>query len=241
MAHFVLVHGSWHGGWCWDSVAMLLRGAGHRVDAPDLAGLGADRTPLVGITLATWRDQIVALIDAAREPVVLVGHSRGGIVISEVAEARPDKIARLVYLAAFLLGDGETVSRTMRADGTSLILPNLIVFEDGISSIVRSEALAETFYGDCTPEEVAHAKALLRPEPVLPNRTPLRLSAERFGRVKRAYIATAADRAVPPALQSKMYTALPCDKLITMDTAHSPFLSAPATLALHLAMLAGAR
>jgi pimeloyl-ACP methyl ester carboxylesterase len=240
MAHFVLVHGSWHGGRCWDSVAMLLRGAGHRVDAPDLAGLGADRTPLAGITLATWRDQIVALVDAAREPVVLVGHSRGGIVISEVAEARPDKIARLVYLAAFLLGDGETIARTMRADGTSLILPNLIVFEDGISSIVRSEGLAETFYGDCTPEEVAQAKALLRPEPVLPNRTALRLSAERFGRVKRAYIATAADRAVPPALQRKMYTALPCDPLITMDTAHSPFLSAPATLALHLAMLAPA-
>ncbi len=88
---------------------MLLRGAGHRVDAPDLAGLGADRTNPAGITLATWRDQIVALADEAVEPIVLVGHSRGGIVISEVAEARPDKIARLVYLAAFLLGDGESI------------------------------------------------------------------------------------------------------------------------------------
>ena len=88
---------------------MLLRGAGHRVDAPDLAGLGTDRTSLADITLATWRDQIAALVDAALEPVVLVGHSRGGIVISEVAEARPDKIARLVYLAAFLLGDGESI------------------------------------------------------------------------------------------------------------------------------------
>jgi pimeloyl-ACP methyl ester carboxylesterase len=238
MASFILVHGSWHGGWCWDSVAMLLRGAGHRVEAPDLAGLGADRTDLADITLASWRDQIAALVDAAPEPVVLVGHSRGGIVISEVAEARPDKIARLVYLAAFLLDDGETIARTMRADGASLILPNLIVFEDGISSIVRGEALAETFYGDCTPEEVADARARLRPEPVLPNRTPVRVSAGRFGRVKRAYIATAADRAVPPALQRKMYTALPCDPVITMDSAHSPFLSAPATLALHLAMLA---
>lgn len=235
MARFILIHGSWHGGWCWDSVALLLAGSGHRVEAPDLAGLGADRTPLAGISLATWREQIVALVDAADEPVILVGHSRGGIVISEVAEARPDKIARLVYLAAFLLRDGESVSRTMRADGTSLILPNLIVFEDGISSIVRGDALAEIFYGGCTPEEVAEARARLRPEPVLPNRTTLRLSAERFGRVKRAYIATAADRAVPPALQRRMYAALPCDTVITMDTAHSPFISAPATLALHLA------
>src|SRR4051794_6397705 len=209
MAIFILVHGSWHGGWCWDSVAMLLAGSGHVVHAPDLAGLGDDRSDLAGITLAGWRDQIVALLDAAEEPVVLVGHSRGGIVISEAAEARPEKIARLVYVAAFLLRDGESISRTMRADGSSLILPNLIVFEDGISSIVRREALAETFYGDCTAAEIAAATSRLRPEPVLPNRTPVHVTAECFGRVRRAYIATAADRAVPPALQHRMYTALP--------------------------------
>jgi pimeloyl-ACP methyl ester carboxylesterase len=238
MATFILVHGSWHGGWCWASVAMLLRGAGHVVHAPDLAGLGEDRSDLATVTLATWREQIVALVDAAREEVVLVGHSRGGIVVSEVAEARPERIARLVYVAAFLLRDGESISRTMRADGGSLILPNLIVFEDGVSSIMRREALAETFYGDCTPAEVAGAAARLRPEPVLPNRTPVHVTEERFGRVKRAYIATALDRAVPPSLQRRMYTALPCDKVIAMETAHSPFISAPATLALHLAMLA---
>jgi pimeloyl-ACP methyl ester carboxylesterase len=180
------VHGSWHGGWCWDGVATLLRGSGHVVRAADLVGLGDDGTDLAGVTLTTWRDQIVALVDAADEPVVLVGHSRGGIVISAVAEARPDRIARLVYVAAFLLRDGESISRTMRADGSSLILPNLVVFEDGVSSIVRSKALAETFYGHCTPEEVAAAAARLRPEPVLPNRTPAQVSDERFGRLRRA-------------------------------------------------------
>jgi pimeloyl-ACP methyl ester carboxylesterase len=86
---FILVHGSWHDGWCWDGVATLLRGSGHVVHAPDLVGLDDDGTDLAGVTLTTWRDQIVALVDAAAEPVVLVGHSRGGIVISAVAEARP--------------------------------------------------------------------------------------------------------------------------------------------------------
>src|SRR5258708_7694242 len=122
MAIFILVHGSWHGGWCWDGVAALLRGSGPVVPAPPLPGPGDDETDLAAIPLANWRDQIVALVAAAREPVVLVGHSRGGIVISEVAEARPARIARLVYVAAFLLRDGESISRIMRADGRSLIL-----------------------------------------------------------------------------------------------------------------------
>ena len=86
---YILVHGAWHGGWCWDKVVPLLEARGHTVLAPDLASLGNDRTPLAEVSLAGWRDQIVDLISAQTEPVILVGHSRGGVVISEIAEKNP--------------------------------------------------------------------------------------------------------------------------------------------------------
>ena len=125
---YVMVHGAWHGAWCWYKVVPLLQSAGHIVIAPDLASLGRDRTPLCQVSLSTWVDHICGVVEAtASEPVVLVGHSRGGIIISEVAERRPEKIALLVYLAAFLVRDGESLLPVAQSDGTSLVLPNLVV------------------------------------------------------------------------------------------------------------------
>src|SRR5262245_17861037 len=100
MSTFVLVHGAWHGAWCWYKVVPQLTQAGHTAIAPDLPGLGRDRTPLAEISLDRWTEAICEIVDAATEPVVLVGHSRGGIVISEVAERRPARVATLVYLTA---------------------------------------------------------------------------------------------------------------------------------------------
>lgn len=106
---FVLVHGAWHGGWAWRRVAPLLREAGHDVHAPTLTGV-SDRAhllhPLIGLS-AHVRD-IVALIEAYDlSDIVLVGHSYGGQVITGVADAVPGRIARRVYLDAFVGDDGD--------------------------------------------------------------------------------------------------------------------------------------
>ena len=79
----------------------LLEGAGHRVEAPDLPGPGDDRTPIAEVSLQGYADRIAELLDAHPEPVVLVGHSAGGGVISQAAEQCPDRIETLVYLAPF--------------------------------------------------------------------------------------------------------------------------------------------
>src|SRR5262245_54633440 len=89
---YLLIHGAWHGGWCWEKVAPRLREAGHMAPAPTLAGQ----------TLEDWTDQVCEILAAQSQPVVLVGHSRGGIVISRAAERLPGKIQTLVYLNAFL-------------------------------------------------------------------------------------------------------------------------------------------
>jgi pimeloyl-ACP methyl ester carboxylesterase len=107
---FVLVHGAWHGGWCWDRVAPLLRAAGHEVHTPTLTGL-SERAHLISPTvgLDTHVEDVVRLLDVLDlRDVVLVGHSYAGQLVTAVADRRPDAIGLRVYLDAFVGEDGET-------------------------------------------------------------------------------------------------------------------------------------
>ena len=111
MPTFVLVHGAWHGGWCWNRVADRLRSRGHGVFAPTLTGLG-ERSHLLtkDVGLATHVDDVANLIRwEGLERIVLVGHSYGGVVISGVAEKAVDSIESLVFLDAFIPEDGESM------------------------------------------------------------------------------------------------------------------------------------
>ena len=225
MASYVLVHGSWHGGWCWHRVVAGLERAGHRVLAPDLLSMGRDFTPYASVTLAAWADQIAALVAAEEEPVVLVGHSRGGIVISEVAERIPQRLCGLVYVTAFLLENGQSLQEIAGQDEQSLVLPSLVMAEDHLSATFREAAARDAFYGQCSDEDVVLALSLLRPEPLAPIVTPVRTTAECFGRVPRVYIECDSDRAISPAMQRRMQSALPCSTRITLRSDHSPFLS----------------
>jgi pimeloyl-ACP methyl ester carboxylesterase len=106
---FLLIHGAWHGGWCWRDVASRLRKAGHEVHAPSLTGLG-ERKHLAGgrIDLDTHIQDVVGLIEMEDlRDVVLVGHSYGGMVITGAADRMPASIARLVYLDAFVPENGK--------------------------------------------------------------------------------------------------------------------------------------
>ncbi|HXF35408.1 MAG TPA: alpha/beta hydrolase [Candidatus Acidoferrales bacterium] len=111
MSTFVLVHGAWHGGWCWNRVADRLRARGHRVFAPTLTGLG-ERSHLLAkdVGLSTHVDDVVNVIRwEGLDGITLVGHSYGGVVISAVAEKAGANIASLVFLDAFIPEDGESM------------------------------------------------------------------------------------------------------------------------------------
>lgn len=237
MSTYVLVHGSWHGAWCWYKIIPLLEQAGHKAIALDLPGHGRDWTAARDVTLQGYVQSVCEVLDAESEPVILVGHSRGGIVISQVAEQRPEKIRTLVYLAAYLIPNGEAMLPMALSDSESLIVSNLAVNEEQGSHMLNEEAFRKALYADCAEEDVALATALLTPEPNAPVATPLNLSDERFGRVERVYIETLQDKGVSPALQKKMYTATPCKRVSSMETSHSPFLSAPEQLVSHLTSL----
>ncbi len=238
MSTFVLVHGGWNGGWCWEKVVPLLEEAGHEALAPDLPGSGDDPTPIPEVSLQGYADRISGVLDAQPGPVVLVGHSSGGTAVSQAAEQRPDKVELLVYLAAFLLRDGETLFGVGENETGSLVLPNLVVSEDGASATIREEVVREALLHDCSEEDAERAKARFAPQALAPFATPLSLTEGNFGRIPRAYIRTLRDRAISPPFQEWMHERLPGREVLTMDTSHSPFFSAPEELAGHLEVLA---
>ncbi len=238
MSRYILVHGAWHGSWCWEKVVPLLIQAGHQVETLDLPGHGQDRTPIREITLAAYTKRVCKTLDAQAEPVILVGHSMGGIVITQVAEERPEKIQTLVYLTAFLPQNGESLLQVARMNTDSLLTPNLMANEEqGYLTFKEGAPLKEIFYADCPDEDVARAKSLLVLQAVAPMATPVRITAEHFGRVPRVYIECLRDRTISPSIQKMMYTATPCQTILSMETSHSPFFSAPQELALHLTSL----
>ncbi|MDB5074339.1 MAG: hydrolase or acyltransferase of alpha/beta superfamily, partial [Chloroflexi bacterium] len=133
MALFVLVHGSWHGGWCWKKVTPLLRSAGHEVLTPTLTGLGERAhllTPDIGLDTHI-QDVTAALTYEDARDVVLVGHSYGGLVIACVADRVTDRLGHLVYLDALMPRPGETLREVFSADGIAELDARAREFGDG--------------------------------------------------------------------------------------------------------------
>jgi len=108
MKTFILIHGSWHSAWNWHKVLPLLEKAGHKAIAIDLPGMGLDKTPIEEVKMKTTVEKICQLIDSIEGKVILVGHSKNGIMISQAAEYRSPKIEKLVYLAAYLIPNRKT-------------------------------------------------------------------------------------------------------------------------------------
>jgi pimeloyl-ACP methyl ester carboxylesterase len=227
MASFVLVHGAFHGGWCWELVSPLLEAAGHTVVAPNLPGMAGDPTPLDRVTLALCADFTAEIVRAQSAPVILVGHSLGGITISETAERVPDRIAALVYIAALLVPSGVAA---MESSKNATNYRGARPSADGISIGYDPVVAQEIFFSKTPAALAAKAAARLTPQPTAPVREPLKLSEARFGRVPRAYVECIEDISVPLTLQREMQAVLPCDPVFALNTDHSPFLSAPQAL-----------
>lgn len=237
MANLLLVHGAWHGAWCWEQTVAQLEARGHRALAFDLPGHGNDPTPAAAVTLDDYARATVERARSTGEPVVAVGHSMGGQVISNAAERDPDAFRGLVYLCALLPRDGDALASLGAEDPNSLLNANIVWGEGGAVS-VKPGSEGEVFYTDCTPEQISGAVERLCVQPPQPLAQPAELTAERFGRIPRAYVECLRDQAITIDAQRKMIERVGCDRVVTLDTGHSPFLSAPADLADHLAEIA---
>lgn len=229
----VLVHGAWSNASAWDRVATDLRARGFNVTAVNLPGHGADATPPERLTLAGYADAVQAALPASGR-AVLVGHSMAGMVISTVAERAPQRLAGLVYVAAYLPGNGQSLYQLSQTDADSRV--GRFWRQDnpqGYSpASIAAEGLVEVFCADCSAGDQQAVVQAHRPEAVPPMGTPVTLTASRFGSVPRFYVHTRQDRAVSYRLQQQMLSAAGgATRVTTLDTSHMPMLTQPQAVA----------
>lgn len=223
---YVLLHGAWHASWCWQYITPLLEAQGHTVIAPDLPG----RQQLPGITLKTYTDAITERVIACNRPVTLVGHSMAGVVISQVAEYIPHLIDELIFIAAFIPANQESLLQQASQSKTSGISSHMIVDAEKNSIQLKSSRwLKRLFFNACTNFDAELAFSHLQPEPFQPFLDAVQLS-EAWGGVKKKYIACLKDKVLKPEDQRRIYQQAGCEVVEIAGADHSPFFSTPGEL-----------
>jgi pimeloyl-ACP methyl ester carboxylesterase len=235
---FLLVHGSWHDGSCWSAVAEQLGAAGFAWLAPTLPGHHAagDRSH---VTHDDYVGTVVAALDATTGPVVLVGHSFGGSVISRVAEQRPGRCRLLAYCSAFVPRDGERVADSLPAPFQGFLAEASAATADG-SVVLPRDIFGSAFASTADQATVDAIYPRLVPEPYGPIFE--RLSLPRFERlgIPAAYITCRQDQTMPEGTfrpgQSSRLTA---PQLIEIDGDHESLFTRPCDLTWALLEAAG--
>jgi len=229
---FVLVHGSWQGAWSWDGVRDHLRSHGHRVITPALPGRGGiseDRS---------WigHDDNVAAVLAALDaddagPVILAGHSLGGVTISQVADQRPHRIARLVYCAAFVLEDGESASDVMPAELRTPIT-ELAATRSDRAIPMPWQLWRANFIQTASDQLARDSFQRLVPDPYRPVFEPIKLRRQVHRELPATFLAFTQDMTMPPGFwHPQMSSRLNGATVMEIDGDHEIPLTAPKQLA----------
>jgi len=229
-ADLVLVHGAWHGAWCWRELSPLLQLLGHRVHCFDLPGLGHDRTPLHEVTLDAYTNRTVAAVRSLDGPAWLLGHSMGGGVVSQSAEYVHDKLLGIIYLAARLPMDGHSISE--EGEGASALARHLEMDELNERIRIAPEHARSHFYNMCDNQLADWAQRQLSPwQPLLPLKTPLSLTRQKTESIPLHYIECLHDNSLPVEAQRVAQSNATFASVVSLNSDHSPFLSCPQSLA----------
>ncbi len=224
MTAFALVHGAWHGTWCWERLIPELERRGHDAIAVDLPCEDVE----AGVSV--YREAVLRALDGTGDDLVLVGHSLAGLTIPLVAAARP--VRALVFLCALIPQPGLSLVDQL-AQEPDVFAPGfgdaIVRDELGRSSWATPDAAIAALYADCEVELQQWAVSRLRPQARLPNVEPCPLLA--WPDVPSAYVLCRGDAAVAPAWSRRAARDRLGVEAIELDGDHSPFLSRPVELA----------
>ena len=225
----LLVHGAWHGAWCWERVAASLRALGCAPEAIDLPGHGMSAESLTD--LHGDADAVQAHLDAIGGPTLLVGHSYGGMVITDAGVH--DAVAGLAYVSAYMPDAGQTLLGLFTGQAhpegkrPSELVAAIRFSDDRAEMRLEGDAVANALYRDCDPATQQWAIARLDAQSTASfNQAPRRVA---WKSRPATYVVCTQDRTIPVWLQRTM--AERADRVIDLQVSHSPFLSMPERLA----------
>lgn len=227
MARFVLVHGAFCGAWVWGPLIERLKTAGHTAETFDLPGLGDDQTAVSEISLDSCADRLCEVLQAHPERAIVVGHSMGGIIATHASARCPERIAALVYVAAFLPKDGQSlIELTKLPEGAGdQVQASIVIDGEPAVAVMPAGASRHALYESCAEDVADWAIRRHRPQPVAPFVTPVSIPGVVFNNINRYYVVCTQDHAIPPALQRRMIRENPCAEVVELNTDHTPQLS----------------
>lgn len=236
---FVIVHGAFQTADSWSAVVEALQAEGHTAIAVNLPGRDAEGAAAKAVTLADYAQTVGAVVQEQAAPVILVGHSFGGMTISLVAEAMPEAIDTLIYVAAYVPVSGDTMQALAETDtDNGFTAESFVVAPDYSFATILPADQARLFINDGTPDQQATVTGAMVREPLGPIATPVELTDAAFGSVAKAYVRTAQDATVSPTLQAMMVDRTGITETQTLETGHSPQASQPDQLAAAFVALA---
>jgi len=229
MRNYYLVHGAWHGSWCYNKLTPILEKSGSNIYLCDLPGHYTNKADFSKITLNTYVNHVCDFIQKnIPGEVILVGHSMGGMVISQVAENLPGKISNLVYISAFVPGKDSSLADEEKMGKQPTVSLKMSIDMDNFAIKLKNEDCISLFYNQCNQKDVKFALSNIQDQPLLAFNSKVSLG-NNFDGVHKTYIECLNDAAILIEDQRRMNAS--CQKIITLDSDHSPFFCATKELA----------
>jgi pimeloyl-ACP methyl ester carboxylesterase len=228
---YVFVHGAMVDGTVWYKIIKPLEDAGHKVVVINLPAHGKDNTGIAEVNYQKYVAIIADSVNAQTGKVILVGHSMAGLLIASVAELLPDKIEKLVFVAAFIPQNGDNVFTLNGKDKLSQFGPNLMVANDKSSAVLNPKKIKDVFCPDCSDADISYLTLSQKSEPLAPLAESTVLTDKNYNSIPKYIIQTTQDHGISLSFQLEMAaSAKNVAKTYKIESGHLPFITQPNVL-----------